>query len=391
MMIDWISVIVPIAHSEPINGGNVVSVDIEGNVEWKVEKRISVEGSHGSTIQIKSDHSDGPYSGIRLDGNPVKWLQGHNVWGSSDLVGLITACLSRVLLLVSPAIANSLLSPSPVESLAQRSAVAKSTERTPTASEMYILGVSILPLVYCARITRIDLNSMYDLGNSQRVLSWIRAAANSANMSHRGKGQFKGDTLYWGKNSRRWSLKMYPKGDELKAHKPKKGIVDHPHFLEGVTNFADRALRVELTLRGMELKDKQLSSVQHWREGVAENVYISYLSGLEFSQNMKVTETPFDYEPLPARLRACALAWSEGHDLRTLYPRATWFRYRKEIMALISLDISLPPPRERSERSNVIPLFTILEAKPMDIPEWARGTPLYFEPPVYRHKFLSVA
>lgn len=389
MMIDWVSVLIPLGHSKLINGGNVVSIDPDGNTEWTVERRLSVEGSYGSSIQLRSEHRAGWCSHLRLDGNPVKWLQGHNVWGTDDLSGLITACLSRVLLLVAPELVTDFsLS---VDATAQRCRGVEPAEWRDTASGLHDLGNALLPYVVCSEITRIDITGMYDLGNSQRVLTWLRAASDSANMSHRGKGQFSGDTLYWGKKSRRWALKMYPKGAELKAHKPKKGVSDHPNYLEGVTNFADRALRVELTLRGMELKDKRLSGVQDWREGVLETVYSSYLEGLEFSQNMKVTETPLDYEKLPARLRACALAWSEGHDLRTMYPRATWYRYRNEIMSIIGLDISLPPPRQRPEKSNVIPLFTILEAKPMGVPDWAKGTDLYFEPPVYRNRLFAVS
>jgi hypothetical protein len=388
MMIDWVSVLIPLAHSKQINGGNVVSVDPDGNIDWQVEKRLSVEGSYGASIQIRSEHYEGFCSHIRLDGNPVKWLQGHNVWGTTDLSGLVTACLSGVLALVAPEIACGVMIAGELAS--RRFAAVEPAEWLRTASGLQAIGNAVSPYVNCSKLTRIDITGMYDLGNPQRVLTWLRAAADSANMSHRGRGQFSGDTLYWGKKSRRWALKMYPKGAELKAHKPKKGITEHPHYLSGVTDFADKALRVELTLRGMELKDKRLSGVQDWREGVIETAYSSYLEGLEFSQNMKVTEIPPDLEKLEARHRAVVLAWHAGHDLRVMYPRATWYRYRTEIMKSISLDIALPPPNVLPERSNVIPLFTILHAKPMSVPDWAKGTSLYFEPPVYRHKLLSV-
>jgi len=32
------------------------------------------------------------------------------------------------------------------------------------------------------------------------------------------------------------------------------------------------------------------------------------------------------------------------------------------------------------EVSNVVPLFKVLEAVPVGVPDWAEGTPLYFEP-----------
>lgn len=391
MMIDWVSVLIPLGHTHQINGGNVVSVDPDGNIDWQVERRLSVENSYGSNIQIRSEHYEGFCSHIRLDGNPVKWLQGHNVWGTTDLSGLIVACLSRVLLEVAPVILFDLMQ-STAFGLGghPRAGVVYGAAARMTAADFQAIGNAIYPYVFCSKLTRIDITGMYDLGNSQRVLTWLRAAADSANMSHRGRGQFSGDTLYWGKKSRRWALKMYPKGAELKAHKPKKCIQDHPEYLSGVTNFADRALRVELVLRGMELKDKGLSSVQDWREGVIETMYSSYLSGLEFSQNMKVTEIPPDFEKLSARLRGPVQLWYSGHDLRTMYPRATWYRYRNEILKQISLDVALPPPVQNDKPSNVVPLFTILHAKPMSVPDWAKGTALYFEPPIYRHKFLSV-
>lgn len=357
LMIDWVSVLVRLPHSVPINGGNVLSIDSDGREEWRVEKRMQVEGSYSSSVQIRSEHKEHFCSHLRLDGNLVKFMQGHNVWGTCDLHGLVTSALLRILSQVAPYIPTKLI-------------------------PIYVL---------MARVTRLDLTAMYDLGNGKRVLAWLRAASDSATMQYRGRGQFAGDTLYWGKNSRRWSLKMYPKGEELKAHKPKSTMVDHPQDLQSVTNFADRSLRVELVLRGLELDRLGLSEVQNWDDGDFERVYSSYLSGLEFSQNMKASVVIKDIEKLQPRLRACVLAWSEGHDLRELYPRRTWYRYRSEIFESIGLDISLSPPNPCSDSdSNVIPLFTILEAKPMSVPAWAHGTPLYFEPPVYPRVLAAV-
>lgn len=356
MMIDWVQVSIPYWHTTPINGGHVVSIKPSGEIDWQVEKRLQVRGSHDSSIQIRSEHKDHSCSHIRLDGNPVKFLQGHNVWGSCDLVGLIVSCLWDILPKVLP--------PDEVKSFDY-------------------LWITTL----CGKLTRLDLTNMYDLGNSQRALSWLRAASDSANLKHRGKGQFSGDTLYWGKGSRRWTLKMYCKGLELLAHKPKQVSPDHPQYLESVTDFANKALRVELVLRGMELTKLGLSSVQDWNEPQFDDVYTSYLSGLEFSQNMKVVSEIKNLEKLPSRLRSVALLWSEGHDLREFYSRAQWYRHKKDILECIGLDISLPPPIQRPDSSNVIPLFVILEAKPMEIPEWAQGTPLYFELPA-RPKLL---
>lgn len=380
MMIDWVSCYLPILHAKPISDGMIVSITSDGKldyfthddvsvvmldpncIEWRTEKRLSVRGSHESNIVIRSDHSRGRCSGIRLDGNPVKFLQGHNVWGSCDLEGLIASVLARVLPQVAPELN--------------------------IKPELYRVYASL------GHLTRIDLNEMWSLGNSNRVQTWLRAAADASILKHRGRGQFSGDTLYWGKSkegkmSRRWFLKAYSKGLELRAHRFKNSQVDNPNFLKSVTDFADGLLRIELQLRGLELEKLGLSTVSDWQDDTFQTVYTSYLSRLEFSENMIVVNTPPDFEKLPPRLRVPVQLWYSGQDLKTLYSRATWYRYRSEILKAMSLDIALSPPSKGEEATNVVRLVTVLEAKPAVIPNWAYGTPLYFEPPA-RSKLFRV-
>jgi II/X family phage/plasmid replication protein len=366
MMIDWVSCYIPILHDKPISGGMIVSITSDGKldyfthddvsvvmldpncIEWRTEKRLSVRGSHESNIVIRSDHSKGRCSGIRLDGNPVKFLQGHNVWGSCDLGGLIASVLARVLPQVAPELN--------------------------IKPELYRVYAGL------AHLTRIDLNEMWDLGNSTRVQAWLRAAADASILKYRGRGQFSGDTLYWGKGSKRWFMKAYSKGLELRAHKFRNPQPDNPNLLKSVTDFADGLLRIELQLRALELEKLGLSTVSDWQDDTFQTVYTSYLSRLEFSENMIVANTPPDFEKLPPRLRGPVQLWYAGHDLKTLYPRATWYRYRSEILKATSLDIALSSPHKAEEVTNVVRLVTVLEAKPTVIPDWAYGTPLYFEP-----------
>lgn len=71
---------------------------------------------------------------------------------------------------------------------------------------------------------------------------------------------------------------------------------------------------------------------------------------------------------MPARLRSTYTLWQEGHDLRNLISRTTYHRHRKDLKQY-GINIDLRP--ESIEKSNVIPLVRILEAKPASIPEWA--------------------
>lgn len=65
------------------------------------------------------------------------------------------------------------------------------------------------------KLTRVDVNETWHLKDGKDVLAWIRAIGETAYMKHRGRGMFDKDTLYFGKNSRRWALKCYFKGLEI--------------------------------------------------------------------------------------------------------------------------------------------------------------------------------
>jgi II/X family phage/plasmid replication protein len=81
-------------------------------------------------------------------------------------------------------------------------------------------------------------------------------------------------------------------------------------------------------------------------------------------------------ETLRPALRLAVQAWEAGSDLRQQLPHRTFYKYRKELLPH-GIDIATRMPREVS---NVVPLYRVLEAKPVQVPDWAVGTPLYFEP-----------
>lgn len=345
-MIDWLSAIVPFPHTAPINGGNVVSISATGELDWSVERCVEIVGSHDSRIRLKSIHEGRFCSHLLIDGNLVKFLQGHNVWGTDDLHGLLTETLIKIL----PSLG------------------------------FEVSAYFVARAVWNARLSRVDLTQMFDLGTLDRVQSYIRAAGANVSLSHRGRGVFSGDTLYWGKRSQRWALKMYAKGAELKAHKPR--VADSPTYLDTVTSFANKALRVELVLRGKELKESNRYMVFAWDESTIDFVYNGYLSKLQFSENTVVHFADDRLKELKPRLKVAYQEWQAGYDLRAIYKRPTFYRYRRELLDALNLDIAIPSGNTPEPPSNVIPLRIVLEAKPMQVPDWAKGTSLYFEPRV---------
>jgi II/X family phage/plasmid replication protein len=304
-----------------------MSFDAQGNNEWTVNKTLSVEGSYSSKIQIKS-HTENQ---IYISGNPTKFLQGHNLFGSNDLVSIMGKFFDELL-------------------------------------KHENLGLCPDPFQYANikdghyELTRVDVNETWHLRNKNEVLAWIRSVGETAFLKHRGAGQFSGDTAYFGKNSRRWSLKCYSKGHELtaKGHKLPKELAT----LE-MLEYADKALRIEGVIRQLELKRRLLNVASNWDIDTAEELLLEYISKLEMSDVYMLKDDVLD--SLPPRLRMVYQTWLNGDDLKQILPHNTFYRYKKALREF-GIDISTKSPKEKS---NVIPLIRVLEAKPVGIPDWA--------------------
>ena len=345
-MIDWLTLQVPCTHTTPITGGHVLSLSPEGEVAWKCAKRQAVAGSFSTGLTVRTcTHTADPCTMLEISGNPVKFFQGHNLWGTDDLASLAMATIEHV---------------------------TGHLGIDPTASDRAAWAAGDV------QITRTDVTESFHLANMGEVLSWLRSAEQTAHLSHRGRGQLvKGSTLYFGKQSRRWSLKLYAKGQEIRAKgHGQDAILDLP----SARDWADRTLRAELTLRSMELKRLGLSHVRDWLP--VDGVPLSVTSALLLDRlgNMTMTTTAHltaeAMESLRPALRMAVQAWEAGADLRATLPHRTFYKYRKELLPL-GIDIATMHPKDVS---NVVPLHRVLQAVPATVPDWAIGTPLFFDP-----------
>lgn len=348
-MIDWITALVPCFH-RPIAGGRVLKLTAEGQIIWEVDTGLDVPGSFDSSIRLKTHGLDVEREGrgemgviLEISGNPTKWLQGHNLFGGfgtpGPLIELFMFRLCEMLPLLLP---------------------------TDLDLRRWQDGRF--------ELRRIDLNRMFHLNNRADVRSWLRAASETAYLKHRGRGSLtKNGTLYFGKHSRRWSLKFYAKGDELEAGKDHGLPADIPER-DRLLSWADRALRSEVVMRSMELKRRNLNWACGWDENTGSVLLSGIAKGLNMSEQRLVPSV--DLENLPSRLRMAYAAWLAGEDLRQILSRPTFYRYRKQLLPL-GIDIAILQPREES---NVVPLVRILEAVPVGVPDWAIGTPLLVGP-----------
>ena len=329
-MIDWVTMKIQCDHDGIISNGEVVSLSKDGDsIEWSLVKFLPVVGSHDATISIRSITQQT----IEISGNPVKWLQGHNLFGTSDLMRLIWVFFNKLLDIPE-------------------------LKLKPTLEQLEAIKMGRLT------ISRIDINETWFLKDKNEVLAWLRAAGQKMHLKHRGAGQFRGDTLYWGKGSRRWFIKGYSKGDEINGKKSNfPDALRTPEMLE----YADRALRLELTLKSNQLREWMLHDVYHWNADTGKMLLLHLIKGLEMSNNIRLTDDVI--KSLPTGLTTAYLAWWGGADLKQMLAKNTFYRYRRKLK---EYDIDISILRDvKEDKNNVIPLVKVLEAQPVGIPDWA--------------------
>ena len=346
-MIDWLTFVAPCAHVEAIDGGKFMSISAAGEVEFCTSKFRSVAGSHDCKVRVRTArHMPGECAYIHVDGNPAKFLQGHNLWGSDDVPGLVCAMLEKLV------------------SIDALGLIPTSADRTSWSAGR-------------ATLTRVDVTESFDVGSQAACIAWLEAAYHSACMPFRGRAVRNGSTLYFGKKSRRWSLKLYSKGQEINVPGHEQPAIEQ---LPAARAWAERVLRAELTLRSLELKRRGLATAEDWFgfDPVSSEVTAELLRPALGSMTMTTNATlpPDVFDSLSAAQRTAFCAWQAGHDLRELMSRAGFYRLRSR---LLPHGIDLACLRS-SEVNNVVPLLRVIEAVPMAAPAWAEGTPLMFEP-----------
>lgn len=336
-MIDWLTL--RAAIDVPINAGHVCSFTADGEIEWHTPKRLQLEGSHSATITVRRFPYD---NSLEISGNPAKFLQGHNLFGTDDLPGL-----SRAFVLAVVARLGHRLSPAELQSI--------------NAGQV--------------TLTRIDCTQSWDFDSLPRALNVIRSLASQGYFAYRGRGSMTREgTVYWNQRSRRLAGKAYAKGHELQAHKLPLDLAER----DRLTDFAQGLVRFEFTLRSMYLKRKGLHLLQNWGNvgATPESTHAELMSDL----SVTASEIPGDdLEQLPNRLRAVYQLWKEGKDVRRFYSRATFYRHRKALLAH-GIDLAAIQPSKADPASNVIPMRVTLVGRPVSVPSWAIGTPLYFDP-----------
>lgn len=318
MQVDWIS-----AYAKPRNPeyhgrhlwtpARFVRVSPDGEHEGEFPTLTRVEGSYSSTVQWGSQTGNELY----VTGNPVKFLQGHNLFGSDNLRGLFFA------LGLSCRQAGSMPFPGP---------------RTWHSNDLDI------------NFTRADLTRSYRFPDQRTAEQWIRETAATAHAGRLQKDLTSPGTVYFGKRSRRWSLKMYLKAPELRARGKGHRLpsIFTSRRQRRLLEWAEGVVRFEITLRGMEINDNPEISLAPDR---IQSTWQHYYDRIQFNRNTEATVmSDLTETELKPSERSALTIWRLGADPRDNLPRATWYRHRRRILDVVGVDIAEPAPKAEARK-----------------------------------------
>lgn len=306
MQVDWISAFCESrgfasVGYRPYDTGSVLLVGRDGEVEQKRSRGLTVEGSFDSRLLVQSRTG----ADLFVSGNPVKHIQGHNLFGPCDPRALFFDAGWEI---------------------------RKAVGLFPSASTWE--GNDFVG----PRFTRIDLTRSYRFPSAAAARTWLREVGAAARSRHGGAINTDG-TIYFGKGSTRWSMKLYHKGDELLARGKGHRLPDELPQRNALIEWAEGVVRFEATLRTPELEKIDLAQ---WDP---LEVWQRYYSKITWNQNAQMTEADMLEANLPNYLRGSLAMWRAGVDLRTSLSKASFYRQRRELLEAVGVDIASPPPK----------------------------------------------
>lgn len=324
--VDWLSLRQTHDFQLPeVNAGVVAGMDTHGEIIWRTTRPSVIEGSHETSVQVRCDGHT-----VYFSGNVSRFGRTDNLFGF-DLNG----CISRV---------NAILARLglPPFSMGQ-----KFYRHVRTAN-----GTFLKPAWTGCRLIRIDMTANFETGslsNARAYLEWLASQQGSARIKVGTHGD--GETVDWGRGSRRIYGKAYLKSDELRRHNGPPQLIEH---CENVG-----LVRFELTVKSTQL----------------QSMGCEYLGGLDMYQLELLFEerkavltraehTHDDLENLPNHFRRTARDYLAGDDVRANLSLASFKRHRKALLQY-GLDIAV--------KRNVInfkPRVRVIEVRAASAPSW---------------------
>jgi II/X family phage/plasmid replication protein len=333
LMIDWATIKIKFRH-KPLDAGRITSINADGTVEFDICKKISIRGTYESNTLLRSSgdlDKDGYCSDLLIDGNPSKFLQGQNIFGTDDINLLVVKWFQSICHEL-----NMFYSP----------------------FDSYRLSRGDY------EINRVDINGMFKMNHQADVIAYLIALGQSGGTKYQ-RAYYQKGSVYFNKGSRRYSIVFYSKHEEIKSRKKGHRLEFNSELKTKLFELSKGLIRIEARILSLELKDRNILTGGDLVQYGIDKLYGEFMKKIQINGNMRISDEKASQ--MPSKLRGTYELWLSGLDLRSMMSRSTFFAHKKLLKSDYGIDID---SGERETGSNVVSLNRVLELEPMEIPSF---------------------
>lgn len=282
-----------------LNGGQVLSIDADGSVDYVVHRRTGLEGSFDSRCDVRSDGSV-----VEFSGNIARFNRRDNLFGYE-----LPETIRRI---------NALLNVYSIPPF--------------TTGKLYRFADHGWTWTG-ARASRIDVTMNRACFSQEGGEVVLKGLAGHHVGRQKGVLSTDGMTVAYGEGSKYVYGKVYSKYAEFMAHKRRKSGA---HVDDEVIEFcrSHGVLREEFTLKSRFLTQRQMAYLGAITHDELTDVF---MGRTQFRRFEKMEYDKFD--DLPRGLKATYVSWRDGSPQGIT--RATFYRHRQKLLAY-GIDISVP-------------------------------------------------
>lgn len=342
-MLDWLNFTIELQH-KTIPNGSCIIFDENGEITRGFDTKRFIEGSFDSRVAVISTSAlywyseamltlglyngkdgNGESSAVSFVGNPAKYLQGHNIIGTSCLRALAIGVVSDIF----PKLGFT--------NLQLEEAISKIVH-------------------FNFWVTKVDITHLYDFGSNENVVNFMSTLPQT--LKARGdRVSHEGNTVYVGKRSGLWAFKFYNKYIELQS--PKKVHRLNSRFENtGLLDFAKGKLRAELVLHKKQLERLNVLHASKL-QGEIDNLFNTFLGRFTMT-NQRVNKAKL--QSLGIRHQNTYYRWQQGEMPVTFLSKSAYYRHRSTLLE-IGVDIALAPIIESERTFEIEPLPQVLSPK----------------------------
>ena len=334
--IDWVSMYQTHPHPLPVlSDGSYVRFDADGRQRDMKLARLKIEGSYETGIFVRCDGHT-----VWFDGNVSRYGRPDNVFGYT-----FRECLIKI---------NMILGDLGLPHFTEGDKFITNWRGDPRSEWTGAI------------ITRLDMTENFSVGSASDAYYFMRWLQGQQSARQKTGVHGDGETVDFGRGSRRIYCKAYLKAAEIRRH-----VFLNDEYLQNVINWCDEVglIRFEATYKSMQLSRLGCRFLGGFD---MKQLELDFGARKEVLQRGSVDRE--DLSDLPKHILATYRMWQAGDDIASKLKRRSFYYHRKALLPY-GIDIAI-----KSKVAQIQPKTRVIKLGPVAKPDW------YELPPVIERK-----